>query len=51
LGDNWRMPFKAWGIRTLILPPDAPLITALIADPEWQRVYSDTEAAILTRRQ
>jgi len=51
LGDNWRVPFKGWGIRTLILPPDAPLITALAADPEWQQIYSDAEAVILTRRQ
>jgi hypothetical protein len=49
--DNWSLPLKQWGIRTLILPPDAPLITALRARPEWQQIYADSEAVILTKRQ
>jgi hypothetical protein len=49
--DNWSLPLKQWGIRSLILPPDAPLITALQARPEWQQIYADSEAVILTKRQ
>jgi hypothetical protein len=51
LTDDWRMPFNQWGIRTLILPPDAPLITALRPSPDWQEIYTDSQAVILTRRQ
>ena len=32
-GDSWRSPFEKWGIRTVVLPPDAPLVTALRASP------------------
>ena len=51
LTDNWKAPLQEWGIRTLILPPDAPLITALQSQPDWKKVYGDSEAIILTRRQ
>jgi hypothetical protein len=51
LRDDWSRPFKRWGIRTVVLPPDAPLITALRASPEWQQLYGDAEAVVLTRRQ
>ncbi len=51
LTDDWRMPFQQWGIRTLILPPDAPLITALRPSPDWKQIYTDSQAVILTRRQ
>jgi hypothetical protein len=49
LTDDWRKPLQTWGIRTLVLPPDAPLITALRADPEWRQIYADSEAVVLTR--
>jgi hypothetical protein len=51
LTDDWKMPFNRWGIRTLILPPDAPLITALRLNQDWQQIYADSQAVILTRRQ
>lgn len=38
-----------WRIRTVILPPEAPMITALIAGEEWKRIYSDSQATILSR--
>jgi hypothetical protein len=49
LTDNWRKSLQNWGIRTVVLPPDAPLITALQSRPEWRRVYADSEAVILTQ--
>jgi hypothetical protein len=51
LTGDWKMPFTRWGIRTVVLPPDAPLITALRTDPGWKQVYGDAEAVVLTRRQ
>jgi hypothetical protein len=49
--DNWRKSLETWGIRTLVLPPDAPLITALRTDPAWKQIYADSEAVVLTRGQ
>ncbi len=45
LTDDWKMPLQQWGIRTLILPPDAPLITALQAERDWKQIYADSEAS------
>jgi hypothetical protein len=50
LTDDWKKSLRTWGIRTLVLPPDAPLITALRSGPEWKQIYVDSEAVILTRR-
>ena len=49
LTDDWRKSLQAWGIRTVVLPPDAPLITALRSSPEWEQIYADSEAVILTQ--
>ena len=49
LTNDWKGPLQAWGIRTVVLPPDAPLITALRSRPEWKQIYSDSQAAILTK--
>ena len=48
-GDSWRRPFEKWGIRTVVLPPDAPLATALQALPDWETVYCDNQAVVLTK--
>jgi hypothetical protein len=49
-GDSWRSPFEKWGIRTVVLPPDAPLVIALRALPDWETIYVDRQAVILTRK-
>jgi hypothetical protein len=49
-GDSWRSPFEKWGIRTVALPPDAPVVAALRALPEWETIYSDNQAVVLTRK-
>jgi hypothetical protein len=49
-GDSWRSPFEKWGIRTVVLPPDAPLVTALQASPDWETIYSDHQAVVLTKK-
>jgi hypothetical protein len=48
-GDSWRSPFEKWGIRTVVLPPDAPLVTALAAQHDWKTVYADSQAVVLTK--
>jgi hypothetical protein len=48
-GDLWRRTFEKWGIRTVVLPPDAPVVTALQSLPDWKTVYSDSHAVVLTK--
>jgi hypothetical protein len=33
----------------VVLPPDAPLATALSSLPQWKVVFSDRQAIVLTR--
>lgn len=47
--DNWQEPFRQWNIKTVVLPPDAPLVAALRLTHDWSEAYSDSEAVILTR--
>jgi len=49
-GNSWRGPLEKWGIRTVVLPPDAPIVTALQALPDWETIYADKQAVVLTRR-
>jgi hypothetical protein len=49
-GDAWQREFARWRIRTVALPPDAPLTTALRALPDWETIYSDKQAVVLTRK-
>jgi hypothetical protein len=48
-GSSWRSGLERWGVRTVVLPPDAPLVTALSSLPEWKVVFSDRQATVLTR--
>ena len=49
LTDGWQGPIQKWQIRTIILPPDAPVMTALRSHPGWRQIYADSQALILTR--
>lgn len=51
LTSPWREELDRWQIRTVILPPTTPLVTALRAEPAWKVVYEDSQAAVLTRSQ
>ena len=51
LTNGWRIPLQRWEIRTLVLPPDAPLVTAARSGREWEQIYADSQTVILTRRQ
>jgi hypothetical protein len=48
-GKSWAAPLEQWSIRSVVLPPDAPLLTALDSTPGWKRVYSDSQAVILRK--
>jgi hypothetical protein len=48
---SWRLALDQWGIQTVILPPDAPMISALRLRPDWKLVYGDSQAIILRRAQ
>jgi hypothetical protein len=50
LTGNWRRPLERWNIRTLVLPPDAPLITALRSDSAWREIFADSQAVILSKQ-
>lgn len=47
--DHWQREIEQWHIRTVILPPDAPLISVLRLQPGWRQIYADKSAVILTR--
>jgi hypothetical protein len=49
-GDLWQSQFAKYGIRTVVLPPDAPLVTGLRGSPDWKTIYSDKQAVVLTRK-
>jgi hypothetical protein len=48
LKQHWREPLRKWCIRTVFLPRDAPLVTALMSTPGWKRIYVDSQGVILT---
>ncbi len=50
LTGDWRKSLQTWSIQTLVLPPDAPLMIVLRSGPEWEQIYADSEAVILTKR-
>jgi len=50
-GDSWQDRFAKWGIRTVVLPPDAPVVTALAARRDWKIIYADKQAVVLTKTQ
>lgn len=46
---NWEEEFDATKVCSVMLPPDAPLISALRERPDWKVIYSDKQAVVLTR--
>jgi len=49
LTGGWKGPIQRWQIRTVILPPDAPLISALRSQAGWKQIYADSQAVLLAR--
>lgn len=46
----WQRSLDRWHIRTVVLPPDAPLLAALRQNISWQQIYADSQAVVFTRR-
>ena len=49
LRKDWEEVLERRGIRMIVVPPDAPLVTALQLVPGWKQAYTDPQAVILTR--
>jgi len=49
LRKDWQEVLERRGIRLVVLPPDAPLVTVLQLVPGWKQVYADAQAVILTK--
>jgi hypothetical protein len=49
-GKDWQGLLERRRIRMIVLPPDAPLVTALQQVSAWRQAYADTQAVILTRQ-
>lgn len=49
LTGDWRQELERWQIRTVILPPAAPLVTVLRVEPGWKQAYEDSQAVVLVR--
>ena len=41
---------RGYGVKSCLVQRDEPLATLLSASPEWQRIYSDAQSALFTRR-
>ena len=48
-GHAWQSPLASWDIRTVVLPPDSPLIAALQSTPGWRTIFADHQVVVLTR--
>jgi len=46
----WREPLENHGIRTVLVKPDAALVSLLRQDGGWQNVFEDKQAVIFVRR-
>ena len=47
--ESWREPLEKWQTRTVILPPNAPLVSALRCQRGWKEVYGDPRAVIFEK--
>lgn len=48
LTNHWEAPLASWQIRTVLVPPSAPLASVLRSRAGWSQIYSDSQAVILT---
>jgi len=48
-GPAWQSLLEKWNIRTVVLPPDSPLVTALKSIPGWKTMFADPQAVVLSR--
>lgn len=48
---QWREPLDRLAVRTVLIPPTAPLSSLLRQDNQWQKVYEDRQAVIFTKKE
>jgi hypothetical protein len=49
LTNHWEAPLESWQIRTVLVPPSAPLASVLGSRAGWKQIYADPQAVILTK--
>lgn len=47
---NWRAPLERYGIRTVVIKPQAALASLLREDSGWVKVFEDSQAIIFTKQ-
>jgi hypothetical protein len=47
--SDWYVTFETYGIRTVMMPPGAPLVEALRFKKEWKQRYADSQVVLLAR--
>jgi hypothetical protein len=47
---NWQRALSDWKIETVLVPPTAPLASALRTQPAWQLRFEDPTALVFSRR-
>ena len=48
--EGWEQRLQDEGVQSVFLPLASPLARALLASPEWQKIYQDPQAVIFTKR-
>jgi hypothetical protein len=46
----WQEPLDRYGIKTVMVKPDAALASLLKLEPHWTKVFEDSQAIIFTRK-
>ncbi len=47
---EWRVPLDRYGVRVVLIEPDAPLALQLARDAAWREVYADSQAIIFEKK-
>ncbi|HYE64472.1 MAG TPA: hypothetical protein VD966_02750 [Pyrinomonadaceae bacterium] len=47
---NWREPLDGYGVRTVLIDPNAPLASLLRNESGWAKVFEDQQAVIFIRQ-
>lgn len=48
--SHWQDSLNKYGVRTVLVKPDAALASLLRQAPGWQKIFEDSQAVIFTRR-
>jgi hypothetical protein len=47
--SDWYVAFETYGIQTVMMPPDAPLIEGLRFKNDWEQQYADAQVVVLAK--